>query len=191
MNKTVLNRIFEAAVVIAFAALIFMNYRLRRELDQARAEVRGLADALGRVSSGTSRGSFVQGDSVATKELVACAACGTQPWPEGRKMMLVVNPECASCDEAINNLKAAMPLKVPHVIVSTGDEASTLRLAHAHKLGSAMFRIPRQAPQRVKYMKTPQVMLVDGTSVVASCQNVQQCASMAAGQRTLASAATP
>jgi hypothetical protein len=180
MKKSFLTRALEVAIVIAFVALIVMNFRLRRELDQARAEIRSFATAMGRMNSSSGRGAFLAGDRVATTELVACAACGTQPWPNGRKMMLVVNPECASCDEAIGSLKAAMPLKVGHVIVSTGDEASTLRLAHQHQLGPAMFRIPREARQRTKYMKTPQVLLVDGEKVVASCQNVQECGALVA-----------
>ena len=183
--KSVLGRVLEIAVVVAMVALILLNVKLRRDLQQARAEVEGLARAL-ESAQGSSR-FFIKGDTVDASELIPCATCrtATARWPAGQKVMIVVNPSCPSCETAITSLQEALPtLRLPYVIVSTEDDASTEKLIQKYQLRGAVLRIPRHARQHAKYRKSPQIVLVDGAGVRASCTSVAQCAAMASSPGT-------
>lgn len=178
--KNILGRLIEIAIVVAMMALIVMNFRLRRDLQQAHAEMRGLAKAL-EAAEGEKR-YFRPGDTIDTKDLVPCATCRSvaATWPSGRKIVVILNPSCPSCTETVAGLKSMLPtLSLPYVIVSTDDDSSTENLVRRYELQGAVLRITRRAPQYMKYAKSPQVVLVNGMAVTARCQSVAQCAAIA------------
>lgn len=180
--KNVLVRLLEVAVAASMVVLILLNFKLRRDLEIARAELRNRAKV---ESADGPKRFFQQGDKVDPMVLVPCATCRTSTanWPAGQKVMIVVNPSCPSCETAITSLQAALPtLRLPFVIVSTDDDSSTEKLVQKYKLRGAVLRIPRNAPQHFKYAKSPQIVLVDEADVRANCESVAQCAAIASGQ---------
>ena len=159
-------RILEAAVVIGFVFLLVWNLRLRAELKALRAETRTIASVTR---------SFQRGDAFTSEQLAPCSSCATAAFPQGLKMVVVVNPSCESCEEVAGELEKVLPTtRVPPVIVSTGDDASTGKFSRKHGFGRFTFLIAPKT-SRQPFLTTPQVFLANATRVIARCRSVAKC----------------
>ncbi|MCU1230638.1 MAG: hypothetical protein JWO97_3522 [Acidobacteria bacterium] len=167
-------RLLELAVVVAMVLLIWSNVMLRRENA-------GLRIALEQSRRMASSRVFHPGERFEFGGLVSPNGTVMTPSqaPRGRQLVLVVDPNCGTCEEAAGELRA-LPLSkaVPPVIVSTGNEAETAAFAKRLDVAGLVFRTPESlAPEvRTKYSKTPQVFLVNGGMITTVCGSVGECA---------------
>jgi hypothetical protein len=160
------TRFLEAAIVLAFVFLIVSNLRLRAEVKNLRREQTLVASSLQ---------SFQAGDEFDAGKLVPCRGCATAPYPAGPKMVIIVNPSCESCEEAVHDLELILPtLRMPPVVVSTVGDPATSEFARKHHFGRFTYLIAPKA-DRKRFLTAPQVFLVNDSKVIARCRSVNQC----------------
>ncbi|HEY0141818.1 MAG TPA: hypothetical protein VGF48_13045 [Thermoanaerobaculia bacterium] len=171
--KNISLRIVESAVVVAFGALLWSNFNLRRDNTALR---RAIEQTRMRTSSTIFHPGerFEYGGLIAPNGLVMTPAQA----PRGRQLVLVVDPTCGSCDEAASEIRdRRRSMIVPPVVVSTGNAVDTAAFAKRLNLVGLVFRTPDTlAPQvRTKFAKTPQVFFVTRGTVTAVCASVEEC----------------
>jgi len=171
---TWIRRTLEAAVVVAFVVLIANNILLHKQIKSMQAALKfARRSHAGRL--------FESGEPFEGIGLIGPNGreiLSDEALPAGRKVILIVNPLCETCEEAARDAaKIRERAGTPLIIVSNGNAQDTAAFANRFGLAGITFRAtPTTAPTlRRKLESTPQVLLSDDRRIIQTCTSVAEC----------------
>ena len=185
-----ISRILEILVVTAVVVLAFVNFRLRREIDDLR-------QALTEARRAVAGKAFTTGEAFAGVGLIAPSGLeivSDQSMPKETHLVVIVNPDCRRCEAAARDVShAGKDAPIPSIVISTGEAQRTAEFVHAFGLQGRVFRVaPATSPTvRQKLAATPQILLISNRRVVHSCSSVSECFALAANRSAAIVASRP
>ena len=173
---TLVVRLLAAGSVLAFLGMAYGNYRLRER-------VQLLENSLRRAHQQASSRVVRAGESFESLRVLDTAGAPRLLDARGHEagaLVVVVNPECASCEAATAEVRARVRAKSrqPVWLVSLADAEATRDFARRHGLEELTYHLPEDVNPflRQRLSSVPQVFVVDSREkVIRACQTVAEC----------------